>query len=262
MIGTDNEGFTQTAMQATPNAFAPGQQGNPNEGISAVFHRHAVEDPVRSLEEGRPIYTEQDYIKIFIVGSKSTIIDRPVRFGSSPKHDNNRFAGEYAAFKQGQEQALEGTPLAEWPIISKSQLLELEWFHVKTVEQLANLADSSAQNFQAILALREKARAYLLRAKEEAPINAVEGIRQEYEQKMAAMQDTLDAMANEMKGLKDANKTAHEELAGITKPPTDENGGEPTVSEASTVDGPTPAAEQEAAATPRKPRTNKRKIAK
>ena len=47
----------------------------------------------------------------------------------------------YARFKAGSEPVTEGTPLAEWPMMSGSAMRELQYLGFKTVEQLAAATD-------------------------------------------------------------------------------------------------------------------------
>jgi hypothetical protein len=47
----------------------------------------------------------------------------------------------YARFKAGSEPVLEGTPLAEWPMMSGSAMRELQYLGFKTVEQLGAATD-------------------------------------------------------------------------------------------------------------------------
>ena len=129
----DSEGFTELAMGKD------GPQSNQEHGLYVEFYMHAVQDQAASLEANRPIFTEKEYVKIMTPGNKTAVIDRPVRIGFSAANDNNRFAQEYTMFKRatdGESPEFVGTPLAEWAQISKSQCLELQHFHVKSVEQL------------------------------------------------------------------------------------------------------------------------------
>jgi hypothetical protein len=82
---------------------------------------------------------------------------------------------EYAAFKQNEDQGLVGTPLKEWPIMSRSQVKELEFFNVYTVEQLAEMADSNIQNFRGMAEKKQAAIRFLEAASEGAPLVKMEG---------------------------------------------------------------------------------------
>ena len=55
--------------------------------------------------------------------------------------DIQDYPEKYARFKAGSEPVTEGTPLAEWPMMSGSAMRELNYLGFKTVEQLANSTD-------------------------------------------------------------------------------------------------------------------------
>jgi hypothetical protein len=143
--------------------------GGNTRGVLAVqFHKHPVQDEKRSLEEGRPCFVDVDYIRIMVPGDKTSMVDRPVRPSDMQEH---RKAWE--AYQSGQAAPLSGTPLAEWPAVTRGQVEELAYFNVRTVEQLAAISDGNAQNVGPILALRQKARDYIEHAKGAAPVAAL-----------------------------------------------------------------------------------------
>jgi hypothetical protein len=192
---TDTEGFTQLAM--------PDQ--NTGHGLHARFFMYPEQDKAASLEAGRPIFEEVPYIVIRIPGDKTTEIQRPLRFGDTPSHDNHKFAREYQAFIAGNEQSLLGTPLAEWGAITRSQVKEMEHFHIRTVEQLAEMPDSTLGNFRGITSIREKARNYISAAKGEAPLLKMQEDLKERDETLSAMQaqiNELIAELGETKGVK------------------------------------------------------------
>jgi hypothetical protein len=184
----DNEGFTQLAM--------PDQ--NTGHGLHARFFMHPVQDKAASLEAGRPIFEEVPYIVIRIPGDKTSEIKRPIRFGDTTAHDNNKFAREYEAFKLGNEQSLLGTPLSEWGAITRSQVKEMEHFHIRTVEQLSEMPDSTLGNFRGITSIREKARNYIAAAKGEAPMLKMQEELAERDVAMKAMQAQINELVSEL----------------------------------------------------------------
>ena len=189
----------------TDLAFGQAEQNN-SHGLYAEFYAHAVQNHAKTLEAGRPIYEDMDYIRIMVPGDKSSIIERPIRMGITPMHDNNRFAREYALYKQGSEQQLVGTPLAEWPVISRSQCKELDFFNVKTVEQLADMPDTAVQNFVGVGQLRELAKRFIVQAKEGAPMLQMQselGIRDE---QISSMQAQIDELISELGATKGKKK--------------------------------------------------------
>lgn len=121
------------------------------------FYVEPLENKNKSKAEGRPIYEDTEFVSIAVPGNRSSVIERPAR-----DVDKQRFAKHYQMFKARiQDQEVEGTPLEEWPAVRRSQVEELKFFNVRTVEQLAQLSDVHAQNFRGIQPLKARANAFL-----------------------------------------------------------------------------------------------------
>jgi peptidoglycan hydrolase CwlO-like protein len=104
-------------------------------------------------------------------------------------------------FKQGVQDALVGTPLSEWPAISRSQVKELEFFNVRTVEQLAQMPDTAVQNFSGVSGLRTRALRYMEEAKDGAALNQ--------------MQTELETRDNTIQTLMNQVKEMQSQIAGL-----------------------------------------------
>jgi hypothetical protein len=205
----DTEGFTQLAL--------PQNQGGPvPHGLYVEFYLHPREDKERTIAEGRPIYVEKEYVRIMVPGDKSSIIERPVRLGDLPNMDNHKFGTEYATFKRGAEQGLIGTPLAEWPLMSRSQVKELEYFNVRTVEQLAGMADSNVQNFVGVANLRDQAKRFLDQAKEGAPLAQMQAELNQRDERLSAQDAAIAEMRRELAAMK--GNALPPEAPAITEP--------------------------------------------
>lgn len=175
-------------------------------GMYCNFYMEAEQDLVKSLEEGRPIFKESPYVMIMTPGDQSSVVRRPIRTGHHPKDDNNRFAVEYNAFLNNMEQPIEGTLLSEWPQISKSQCLELDALHIKTVEQLANLNDGAASQYMGMQDLKSRAKAWIELASAEAPLAFMTAQLEERDDAIASMKNTMLEMQAELGDLKGAPK--------------------------------------------------------
>lgn len=135
----------------------PSLDGQTQRPAIPVFFVEAVKNTFRSEQEGRPVYDDIEMVKLLIPGDKNS---SPVK--RVDDEDRERYPKQYAAFKAGIEAPTEGTPLAEWPPIQKSQVLEFAYFNIKTVEHLAQIHDGQLQNLpMGSRALREQAKAYL-----------------------------------------------------------------------------------------------------
>lgn len=133
-------------------------------GLYVEFYMEALEDEEQSKVHGRPIYRDVEFIKIVPVGDKNTIVCRPVRFkpeGNIPA-DSDRWPKKYQDFKNQQVQVEEGTPVTEWPPLSKSQALMLKGMNIHTVEALASVGDNNLHNIgMGARDLRDKAKAFI-----------------------------------------------------------------------------------------------------
>lgn len=157
---------------------------NPNDGdatLAVKFEKRPVENKTRTLAEGRPIFEEVDFITIEQPGNKDEVRDHKVR-----QSDINRFPEHWKRYKArtDNEEALTGTPLSEWPQISRSQVEELTFYHVRTVEQLAAVTDANLQNMMGGVVMKQKARAFL----EQATSN------DELSKQLAAQKKQIDAL--------------------------------------------------------------------
>jgi hypothetical protein len=139
--------------------------GADDERLYVVFFIDALQDMEKSKEEGRPIFYDAEMVRIMSPGDRNNIIIRPVE-----RSDRARFAKQYAAFKQGEKELIEGTPLVGWPGCSKSQASELAFYGFKTVEQVANANDASCTNVMGLFTLKQRAQEYIKAGKESAPM--------------------------------------------------------------------------------------------
>lgn len=174
---------------------------NPDAGdelLGVTFCLRPVKNEARSVEEGRPIFEDREFVRILCPGDKTNIVFRE----ASPQ-DKARFRKQYEGFKSGTGEILNGTPLSAWPVLSRAQVEELAYFHVRTVEQLADMPDSAAQGIGPILGLRQKAKDFLAAAKGAAP--------------MEKMRKELEQRDNEIAALRESIRAQGEELAQIRK---------------------------------------------
>lgn len=141
--------------------------GNVSYGEDANVFVEFVEDAVHQAFEseraGRAIYKQVAFVSIIFPGDKNKKVYRPAK-----DTDKQRFAREWAAYEKGQSAVLEGTAIQQWPLISKSQALELKYMGFFTVELLANAGDHQLGNLMGGLALRKQAQTWLAKAKDDS----------------------------------------------------------------------------------------------
>jgi len=176
--------------------------GQLNHGLYVKFYMNSVLDDAASTQHGRAVYKDVEFVQIMVPGDKNSLIDRPIRLGFDEKSDNQKFAREYALFKENKDQKVDGTPLKEGPPLSKGQIQELAYFNVTTLEQLANLSDTILQKFMGANRLRELARRYLEQAKGGAPLVQMQAELTQRDEQLAAQQLQIDQLVQEMGALR------------------------------------------------------------
>lgn len=157
------------------------------QGSIVEFYLEAVEFKAESEQQGRPIFKEIPFVRIQNPGDRNNVLET-----KATDHYKQKYAREWDHFQRGQVGMTIGTPLSQWPQITKSQVKEAEYFGVKTVEQLSEVMDTAIQKMgMGWMELRKKARDYLSAAAGTAPITALqaenERLRQEFEALKASL---------------------------------------------------------------------------
>jgi len=171
--------MTSAAMSGNTNRY----QGDEN--LLVRFYMHPAKDNTASVEAGRPIFKEVPYVHIMQPGNKESIIHR-----KATDMDKHRFAEHFRKFEARENQeSMDGTPLIEWPAITRSQAEELKFYNVITVEQLVAMSDTNAQNFRGMNELKKRAAAFLEVSKEAAGAEALALAQAKNEQLEATVAD-------------------------------------------------------------------------
>jgi len=178
-------GMTGLAMQKGPN---PG-----DDALLVKFYTMAVRDPEASLKEGRPIFVDKECISIRVPGERRNAITRIAR-----QKDRERFHRHYAAFKSRTDAPEIGTPLAEWPQVTSSEVANLAYNNIKTVEQLAAASEAGGASIAGFYELRDKAQKWLAFAADNKDAIAIAAIQEENEElkaRLLALEESMSAAA-------------------------------------------------------------------
>lgn len=142
---------------------------------------------------GEPTYVPMDFITITIPGDRDNSVHTPVT-----DYYQWRFPKEYAAFKQGKDGVINGTSLTDWSEITPSQVKELSFHGITTVEQIANLSDSVSGALRAFHKMKAKAKVFLEHRNKIAATTEVQTLLADRDEKhaaeMAEMKAKLDAL--------------------------------------------------------------------
>lgn len=131
-------------IPALPAHFDPNKGGMVEFGddsrLFVKFERRSVLNPVKSREEGRPVHEGVDYVHIQQPGERDCTI-RP-----ATEIDTMRFRQQWARYRDGQTQDVEGSPLSVLFPNNPEIVENLKYYRLSTVEQLAALNDTQIQN--------------------------------------------------------------------------------------------------------------------
>lgn len=180
-------------------------------GMYVEFYLHPVLNEAKSLIEGRPIYEDREYIKMIPVGDKTKAVIRPVKkqpYGGRPA-DHHRFPRAWESFQNQEKKAIEGTPIEEWAVITKSDAMMLKGINVHTVEMLASLQDNHI-TWLGARQMRDKAKAWVEKAKDNAAAS-------QWAKEKSEMQGQLEAMQNQINGFRAAGVPIQEASAPPAK---------------------------------------------
>jgi hypothetical protein len=193
----------------------PSDENHADSRLQVRFYKRPVQQEQESQEAGRPIFKEFDFVHICVAGDTLTEIDTYVL----PSH-KTRFPQQWANYMNRQganEPDIVGTPVSEWPIVSKSQAEELRALKFHTVEAIAHASDQQLQRMgmaagMSPYAFRDKAKSFLNLAiasaetdKRDQELNSLREelakkeletakIKAETDAKLAQMQDQMAAI--------------------------------------------------------------------
>jgi hypothetical protein len=186
----------------------PSDEQGADSRLQVRFYKRAVQQEQETLAAGRPIYKEFDFVHICVAGDTLTEIDTYVL-----NNHKLRFPIQWAQYQNrvgADDQEVVGTPVTEWPIVSKSQAEELRALKFHTVEAIAGASDQQLQRMgmaagMSPYAFRDKAKAFLNLAtnaaetdKREQEINALKEELANKELETAKMKAETDAKLAQM----------------------------------------------------------------
>lgn len=169
-----------------------------DKSVYVKFYYRPVQDEAASAKEGRPIYRDREYLEIRTPGNQTNVIQRPVS-----DMDRQRFRQAYRMFKAGDDEQVVGTPIAEVPWLTRSQVEELAHMRIRTIEHLAELSDEVCSRFAGLYGLKNKAKTFVESAKGQAPFVEMQKANEELNNKLEAMQKTIDDQSAIIKKLQE-----------------------------------------------------------
>ena len=175
--------------------------------LAVQFYKKSLKQDIASDEAGRPIFKEFDFVRIMIPGDNLTEIDTYAQ-----ESHKQRFPRQWAHYQNqvANHEDIIGTPLDQWPQVTRSQAEELRGLKFHTVEAIADCSDQQLQRIGMVAGMsphnfRLKAKAFLNLANNSAEVAQREAemqalraendkIKAETDAKLAAMQEQMSAL--------------------------------------------------------------------
>lgn len=157
-------------------------------GANVRFFYAYSENEEKSQAAGRPIFDEIPSISVQWPGGDETV--RRIE-----PQDIQEYPELYARFRAGSEPVTEGTPLAEWPMMTGSAMRELQYLGFKTVEQMAAATEEAKRKLGPLSKFAKLAQEWLAAAKSDQ--NDVAKLRvmlEKEREKRVALEEKLELM--------------------------------------------------------------------
>ena len=129
---------------------------DPDDLLVVTFKNLAVENPLKTMEAGRPIFDDVEHcfitapgshdIKVFPANTFARWVGTPFGGGQVKQTYAERFSHQYRQFKAHVAQTKSGTPLDHAPFLSEARRAELKAQNVYTVEALADIEGNELKN--------------------------------------------------------------------------------------------------------------------
>jgi hypothetical protein len=153
---------------------------DPDDLLVAVFKLIPLQNPGKTLAEGRPIFDDVEICEIRAPGSRDVKVFPSTEFSrwlNDPETGEQvkqtyaeRFSHQYQQFKAKVQQTKSGTPLAQVPFLSEGKRAELRAQNIYTVETLAGIEGAELKNLgQGGREWKNAAIAYLEESRRGAP---------------------------------------------------------------------------------------------
>lgn len=187
---------------------------NPDAALGVLFYTKPIQNTFMTEQEGRPIFSDVDMVRITTPGDDKNIIDTFAR-----EDHKRRFPVQWAHYQNKQEgdQRLAGkTPINQWARITPAMAEELRAIKFLSVEDVASASDSNIQAAGMISgmsphAFRDAARAYLRLAAGEAAESKTAAELADSRKANAELQAAQKTMADQMAQMQ-------AQLAALAKP--------------------------------------------
>lgn len=168
-----------------------------DEKLHVSFFPDILPDDEASKAAGMRKFRDVVMVSIVVPGDKRNIIVREAR-----PDDLMRFEKQYKAFSSGQEDMGDGTPLKEWPLITRAMAEEFKYLGFHKVEQIAEASDGIIGKYPGMREIQKRAKIWLEAQAGAAPIERLQNELKSRDDAMAAMKAQMDEMTKALAALK------------------------------------------------------------
>ena len=176
------------------------RQGAGDENLFVQFRMDFLPDEPETVKAGRPMFKDVEFIRIIVPGDRNNMVDRP-----ASREDKARFSKQYTFFKEGKEQLGGGTPISEWPLVSRAMAENLKYLGFHTVEQLAEANDNILSSHVGVLGLsqlKQRAQMYIMAAKDStAPIEKLSAEIASKDTEIRMLKEGMEELQKQVKAL-------------------------------------------------------------
>lgn len=141
----------------------------------------------------------------------TTTVEKISRLQKHGSDEWNMLKPYYERWKEGKEAPIDGTPLAAWPGATPQLVKALEPYHIRSIEDLANLTDGTLPKIPVpgIRGFREQAKAYVAAASTTAPVaSELAALRAQN----ASLETRLAEMAEILKGVQQGGQVEYPDM--------------------------------------------------
>lgn len=189
--------------------------------------RDVAKNNFLSEKHGRPIFDEVTYVEVITPGSNGATPVFEVKrvFAKEAKHDGPLLGTNYAKYEQyivqfekGEDAVgMSGTPLAEWPEISRSMAASLHAMNIFSVEALSSVPDAVVTRIGPDgRGLRDKAKTWLAASTDSGLATALSAELERAKTDSAAKDVIIADMSARLTALEKAAPPVIDALDGLT----------------------------------------------
>lgn len=152
------------------------------------FYNDIIFDPDATKDAGIRKFRDCTMVQIMVPGDRRNIIVREAR-----DDDKERFAKQYERFQSSGDEALDGYPLVQWPLVARSQVEELKYLGFRTVENVAHANEAAFAKYPGLRELSRRAQAWLEAQQGAAPIEKMNSVIDAQNEEIAQLRAQMKA---------------------------------------------------------------------